>query len=160
MFVQIILLKNFDGEDIMSRSRNYVFTWNNYDEGAYLHLEELVASLGARYICVGEEVGAGGTPHLQGFITFVNARTPRGVRNVLPGSHIEIARGTAEQAISYCKKDGVFREFGDPPATQEARGQGERHRWKRTMELAQEGNIEEIDPDIYVRFGLNLFISS
>lgn len=90
-------------------ARAYVFTINNWTEEQYQALFELECL----YLVVGEEVGEQGTPHLQGYVYFKNARRFNAVRKLIPG-HIEKAV-TTKEAIEYCKKDGKFREKGVAP---------------------------------------------
>lgn len=63
----------------------------------------------AEYICYQLESGATGTPHLQGVIQFKERQSLRGVKKILDTDdvkgHYEVKRGTAEEAIAYCKKD-------------------------------------------------------
>jgi len=98
----------------MSRSRNWCFTLNNYTEDDFSGLREPLA--GVSYLVVGKEVGDSGTQHLQGFISFRNARRLSGVTQAFFASraHWEIARSPAS-AAKYCKKDGDFFEWGDAP---------------------------------------------
>jgi len=83
------------------RSRAFVFTWNNYPD----NYAGLLDAIPVRYIVAGEEIApATGTPHLQGYVYFPNARTETSVRRLLPGCHIEVARGSHQQADRYCRK--------------------------------------------------------
>lgn len=91
------------------RARAYVFTINNWTEEQY----QALFDLDCQYLVVGEEVGEQGTPHLQGFVYFKLQKSFNVVRKLIPG-HIEKAVAIA-QAIEYCKKDGKFREKGNPP---------------------------------------------
>ena len=91
------------------RSRKWVFTVNNYTP----ETTPTAASLpGATWCCFGREVGAGGTPHLQGAVYFRDAKTMGAVRLLLPGAHLEPMRGTFVQARDYSIKDGDFVEWG------------------------------------------------
>lgn len=101
----------------MSRHRNWCFTINNYsnDDWDALTHEPHLDELGITYIVVGREVGDSGTPHLQGYIEFKTANSLRGIIKKLgKHGHYEPRRGTQKQASDYCKKDGVFFEFGEP----------------------------------------------
>lgn len=115
----------------MSRSRNWCFTKNNYGEG---EAEGLIIKLRDHgYGIIGKEVGESGTPHLQGFVAFKNARTFASMQKWCPGAHFEVAKGTAVQNITYCSKDGNFQEVGVRP-----KGKG-----KRTdLEIVKEMVIE------------------
>lgn len=99
-----------------SRSRTWVFTLNNYTDEEKAAVETLVDPPGfARYVCYGLERGEGGTPHLQGYIELESKRVLGSLKR-LPGlsrAHFEPRRGTQEQAIDYCRKDGEFYEFGE-----------------------------------------------
>jgi len=131
----------------MSKSRNWVFTLNNYTDNDI----EALNNLTCRYICYGKEVApTTGTPHLQGFVVFNNARHIGGVRQVLPGCHVERARGSVTQCVDYCSKDGDFHERGARPISPEAKGDGERARWATALEHARRGTLEEIDPQIFI----------
>jgi len=119
----------------MSKSRNFCFTLNNYTS---VQVAEL-ASLDCRYLCFGKEVGASGTKHLQGFISFVN---PRRTPLTMGLGHIEPMKGTIEQAIAYCEKDGDFQEFGDRPMSSKAKGLDEKARWADIRQLAESGDFK------------------
>lgn len=95
----------------MSRSRAWCFTINNPIETDKVDLNYHNVT----YAVVGNEIGDNGTQHLQGFVYFANPRAFNGVKKLFPRAHIEIMKGTIEQAANYCKKDGDFVEFGDLP---------------------------------------------
>lgn len=96
----------------MSRSRSFVFTWNNYDDLSLL----VLAAVDCKYLIYGKEVAPStGTPHLQGYVVFQNARSLSSVVKKLKGAHVEIARGDADQNYAYVTKAGDFTEIGDKP---------------------------------------------
>lgn len=136
------------------RSRSYVFTWNNYTKEDEERLQQYWESGKFKYLCYGREVGASGTPHLQGLLYMANACTLTSLKKHFPSPHFERMRGTFSQAIAYCKKDGDFVGFGSEPQDSVAKGAVEKARWSRTLELAKAGRIEEIDPDMQIRFDL------
>ena len=72
---------------------------NNY-EGT-----ELVDTLDCAYIIYGKEVGASGTPHLQGLVRWKNERSLSASIKALPGCHVEVTKSLFD-AIEYCKKEG------------------------------------------------------
>lgn len=129
------------------KSRNWCFTWNNPPADWWSCLMDIPH----RYVIGGQEVGASGTAHIQGFISFSNPKTKRTVIALLPGCHVEKTMGTAAQAADYCKKEGNFLEDGDCPADPRT-GSAERERWDRALELARSGRVEEIDADIQIRY--------
>lgn len=95
----------------MSKTNRFCFTLNNYQELHYA-LFSNGAIEGIKYFIVGKEVGEQGTPHLQGYVEFPNndklrisAAKSRLERIGLPNTiHIEPAKGTAQQNITYCSK--------------------------------------------------------
>lgn len=123
---------------MQSRSRSFCFTWNNYPDNH----QDVLDELDFRYVCYGYEFAPQtGTPHLQGFILFANARTLNSVIRGLPGVHVLVARGTAAHNRTYCSKSGDFIEFGDPPKTPKEIGDAEKDRYITAWDLAKAGWI-------------------
>lgn len=139
----------------MNRFRSWCFTYNNYPPE--LHdddtLDTWLHRLGGKFAIAGREVSATGTNHLQGFVQFGNAKSLSAVRKLLPGCHLESAKGTPLQAADYCRKDGSFRECGTPPTDP---GTREIQRWEHARTMAQTGQFEDIPADIYIRYIGNL----
>lgn len=96
------------------QGRFWVFTLNNWTQEQFYALMELDQDENVRYMVAGREVGENGTPHLQGYIEMKEKRTHNQMRTMIPGAWIDLRRGTQEQAIAYCKKDGQYDEFGEP----------------------------------------------
>lgn len=93
----------------MSRARNYVFTWFG-DFDALNHGADQIS-----YICWGEETCPDTSrQHLQGYVEFSSAYSLARAKTILgdAGVHLEPRRGSAKQAVAYCRKDGVFTEHG------------------------------------------------
>lgn len=84
-------------------SKSWVFTLNNYTEKD----ETFLSDLEKTYLIYGREVGANGTPHLQGFITFKCTHRLSAVRKLLPRAHWEIAK--SKDAMNYCMKEGDYK---------------------------------------------------
>lgn len=124
-----------------SACRAWCFTHNNYPNTL---LEDAVE---CKYIVYGKEVGASGTPHLQGFIYFTNAKKATAVHKLLPGCHIEICRSVIA-SIAYCKKEGDWKERGDPPMTQKEKGDAGAEVYKQYREAAERGEFEVIPEKI------------
>lgn len=100
----------------MARSRNYVFTLNNYtDEDEHQCWAMPWEVKDCRYICVGKEVAETGTPHLQGYICFHTLKSFKQLSEFFPRARFATKCGTHEQAAVYCKKDGDFFEWGTLP---------------------------------------------
>lgn len=97
----------------MPRSTRYSFTLNNYSANEVEHIEGL---LDYKYLVYGKEIGSSGTPHLQGYIIMKRSYSLLAMKNFIPRAHFEVSLGNSEQNIKYCKKDGNYVEFGNPPA--------------------------------------------
>jgi len=135
------------------KQRCWCFTLNNPSVDPDEYVRSLVAA-GARYACVGVEVGDSGTRHFQGFVCFVNQRAFSGVRKMLPGAHVEPMRASNfDDAIKYCEKDGDFHETGDRPMNKEEQGKAGAEVYKKCIEYARAGQCDEIieyAPAIYL----------
>lgn len=133
-------------------SRNYCFTINN--PSGPLDFETCV---GLRYMIYQEEVGANGTTHYQGYLELSKASRMAAIKK-WPGfesAHLEVRRGTQDQAIAYCKKkDDTYRagpwEFG------EIVKQGHRSDLKRVHEMVKDGKTDreicDEMPGDYIRY--------
>lgn len=128
----------------MSRSRNFVFTLNNYTTEEV----EAVKSWECRYLIFGKEVGESGTPHLQGYVCFESQRTLSVLKKLQTRAHWEIAKGSPKQASEYCEKEGDVFEKGDRPMTQSEKGSGEKRRWEDAFLAVKEGRLEDVPKDI------------
>jgi hypothetical protein len=125
------------------RSRRWVFTLNNYAEQERLDLLNQTC----KYCVIGKEVGENGTPHLQGYIYFVEHKSLRALKSLNNRAHWENAMGTAQENYAYCTKEGNFEERGVMPATQEEKGKKGLAAAKERWELAKKGKFEELPPE-------------
>lgn len=133
----------------MSRSRNWVFTLNNYTQDEEKHIQE---ELQCRYVVYGREVGEQQTPHLQGFVAYQHPQRLASVKQSISSrAHVEPAK-TLEEAIAYCKKDGDFYERGDPPMSQKRKGEAGKEVYEEAFQLAKQGRFEEIQEPLRTRF--------
>lgn len=134
----------------MSRSRDYCFTINNYDEEDEDNVFALSVEADFRYVVCGKEVGEAGTAHLQGFVCFSNKKSLNQMQALLPGGHFEAKRGTFKQASDYCKKEGNFYEHGELPMDAAAKGLKGKEAFEQmmadTIDLVRQGNYLEINP--------------
>lgn len=120
-----------------SRSRSWCGTFNNYEQVDY----DRILGCGSDYGVIGKEVGESGTPHLQFFLYFKNAKTFSVVKKLCGDkAHLEITKGTPKQAADYCKKDKDFTEWGETP-----KGQGKRSDIDDIKDLVKEtGKLREV----------------
>lgn len=129
----------------------WCFTINNYTDEDITRLD----ALNVKYLVYGKEVGQQGTPHLQGFVVFHRTH-PRSTaqRLLCPRAHLEVTRGTNQQAADYCKKDGDYVERGDLSGRS-----GHRTDWDRftdfVLELGRIPTERELilhNPSLFARY--------
>lgn len=96
---------------------------------------------GASYVCWGiEKCPETGNIHHQGYVEFIKnvslGKTDRSFLKKLHKTiHWEKRKGTCEQAIKYCEKDGDFHEVGDRPNKE----QGHRTDLDDVKQMVKEG---------------------
>ena len=134
------------------KSRNWCFTLNNYT------VEELegVSKWPVRYYKYGIEVGASGTPHLQGYCVMENAVRLSTMKKMAPRAHWEIMKGSIEQNDKYVEKDGKYFERGEKPMSQKRKGECEAERWELALQAAKNGEFDSIPADIRIKYIKNI----
>lgn len=128
------------------RTHAITFTLNNYTNDDIQKVMLWIQDQ-CDYGCFSQEVSETGTPHLQGYMHFANARSypPTAFRKLLERrAHDEVARGSPMQNHDYCaglcEKKGntlnpTFWEFGDVPA------QGSRTDWSQALAQVQQVGV-------------------
>jgi hypothetical protein len=98
-----------------------------------------------------------GKHHIQGYIEFINAISSlKTIKNILKDKavHLEVRRGTREQARKYCMKEES--QIQKPIELGKWTGQGQRNDIKGMYELLKQGKtpaeICEINPHLYFRY--------
>lgn len=132
----------------MSRARAWCFTLNNYTPEE----EEVIQSTDCRYLIYGREVGEQGTPHLQGYIYYDEAKTMTSVKKKLSKRvHLEVAKGSVSDNVKYTSKDGNVFTKGDPPS------QGKRVDVEQLVQSIKDGKkVDDIvleNPVAYHQYG-------
>lgn len=93
----------------LSRGRSWCFTINNYNDDELQKLHSYTSTLGGsengvKEIGWQEEVGESGTPHIQGYIVFINAKSFSATKKILGNRcHLEKCRNL-QASRNYCKK--------------------------------------------------------
>lgn len=113
----------------MAQSKFWCFTINNPTDDDTQQL----AGIECNYIIYGEEVGEEGTPHYQGYIEFRSNKRLNAMKKLMPRAHLEVRKGSQEQSIKYCKKDGLFHERGELTVPR----QGKRTDLEKVREVVQ-----------------------
>lgn len=103
----------------VQKVRHVCFTLNNPGDADYERLYTLcVDATRVRYAIVGLETAPStGTQHFQGYISFTGTRSFNSIKGLIgERSHLEAAKGSAEQNQTYCRKEGDYEEFGVLPS--------------------------------------------
>lgn len=115
-----------------ARSRNYCFTHFEKENQKLKNIEDIECI----YCIMGRErCPETGREHTQGFVHFANAVAFKTAQSRLSNYkiHVEIMKGTHDQAIEYCKKEEDYVEHGDRPV------QGDRTDLEKIREATNEG---------------------
>lgn len=158
----VILTRHFDYFMPAFQAKDFCFTLNNYTEDELLELKRLENEERIVYLVCGEEVGESGTPHLQGFVQFERKISIAGIKKLFGSTrlHVEVRRGTPEQAADYCKKENNYFEFGSIRTV----GQGHRSDLARSKEILDKGgNLTDVADqcfDAFIKYnkGLQLYL--
>lgn len=148
----------------MARKYNFCFTYNNYDDEGIHRIK----SVKSKYIVFGKEIGESGTPHLQGFVSFKDARSEKSVRKDFPGCHITVANGTPGTNRDYCckgsqpkaewddkgklgpnyGKDADIYEEGTVPLSNK---EAQETRWRDAIAAVSEERFDDVPDDLLGR---------
>lgn len=124
---------------------------------------------GLRYLIAQCEVApTTGAPHWQGYIELTRPMRMRGVKLVLGrhDAHLEVRRGTPEQAIAYCSKVETRADPAAEPVVlgEPSKGQGARTDIDGAIATLREGgslaDVLEADPTTFVRYTRGLTAAS
>ena len=133
-----------------TRSRGWCFTLNNYTDDEFNNLQKV----DCQYIIYGQETATTtATKHLQGYVHYKNAVSPGHVKATIgTRAHIEVRRGSIQEAVDYCKKEGSWFQRGTLRIPDE-------NRWTDIIKLAEQGKMDVIKeeyPAQYLRYKANL----
>lgn len=86
-------------------------TLNNYSQEEEETMQQFIQDY-CIYGIYGREKGDQGTPHLQCYWHFKRSQRGTFLKKYFPRIHIESCKGTEEQNVEYCQKEGDFWEHG------------------------------------------------
>lgn len=121
--------------------KSWIFTVNNPTDAHRRLLNDLEVS----YMILGEEVGAEGTPHIQGGVTFKRSYSRVALAKLLP-CHWE--KALAADFMNYCMKDGNY-------TIRDNRVQGKRNDLKEACSLLQREGLSSLKrkmPEIALKY--------
>lgn len=101
----------------MVTAARWCITINGYTPEEYQRWCDEIPSK-CKYIVIGKEVApTTGQKHVQGFISFPDKerKSPKFVKELFGRNdvHVEVAKGTSDQAADYCKKEDDYFEAGE-----------------------------------------------
>ena len=91
----------------VSPSKYWCFTFNNYTEADLVQLCSTFDNNNMKYV-IGKEIGDSGTKHLQGYIEATSRIRPLTLFHTKK-IHWEKRKGTKNQNLIYCSKDGDYK---------------------------------------------------
>lgn len=99
-----------------ARGVRWVFTINNFTFEEEELIRKLAENRKVQFVIAEEEHLESGTPHIQGYIHLKERLRRKQMEQMLGGrAYVEIAKGTEQENIDYCRKeDQVIIEFGTP----------------------------------------------
>lgn len=134
-----------------ARSRDFVFTINNYTQ----EIEEKVQHIDCDYLVYGrEKAPTTGTPHLQGYIYFRNRKSIQQLQKMMGNvAAISTCKGNSKQNYEYCTKDGDFFEKGKRPLTKaeidskggKQRAKMQKEEWTAIIQHAEKDDLDWIE---------------
>lgn len=141
-----------------------MFTLHNLTEEDYVNLQ----SDRFVYIVAGLEYGSEGTTvHLQGYCRFKDAKSLSAAKKCFDNKvHLDVRRGSIEQAIAYCKKDEelyyltkevvpdmdkAIYEYGTKPLSQDEKGTKGKEYWLANVKAVADHDYHACDTECLVR---------
>jgi hypothetical protein len=126
---------------MVQTAKHWSWTLNNYTPDEEERIQDAGGASEVTYLIYGREVSESNTPHLQGYIVFGRRRSLQFAKSLLGQRlHLEVSRGTPEQNIEYCSKDGDTHEAGSRPS-----GQGSRSDLRACYEkVKSSGSLREV----------------
>lgn len=117
------------------RHRRWAFTFNNYPKSFLRKIKSKLLKKKYTYLVMGQEIGKEGTKHLQCYIEMKEGVDMAFMKkNFHKKIHWEGAKYGAKCNVNYCKKDGIFYEWGTP------KRQGIRNDITKMIECIEDGN--------------------
>ncbi len=131
------------------QSTRWCFTMNNPE----MSWDNMTQHPDQKYMIAAKEIAPTTlTEHIQGYVVFLKQKSLKAVRTYLPTAHWEVAKGTTEQNVVYCSKDGLYTEYGIKPKSVKELAKDSKERWADVIRSAREGTAREEYPAEYIRF--------
>lgn len=142
---------NSKGTKQISPAKRWCFTLNNFNQTDISSIVPIILDNCIMGI-VGREVGASGTPHLQGYCNFKKKVRPLSLFKSMK-IHWEKCKGTEKQNIEYCSKDNDIIVSVGMPTPPRTISRSAMYDWQLDLVNLFEIPCEWDDRTIYWRYG-------
>lgn len=123
----------------MAMSKNWCFTVYSPEVVFFDHSD-------IQYIIYGNEVcPKTGRPHKQGYVQFIKRMRLTGVKKLDSSAHWEIAKGTPDENVTYCSKEGDVHQRGDMIVT----GHRSANEFKTVVDYVRKRKFDELEEHQY-----------
>jgi len=145
---------NYDSFKSGYQGQHYCLTIFNYETDGYEYPQRF-HDMGCIYFVYGKEICPDTQKkHLQCYVVLNKKKKWNAMRNMVKPNHVKpkYAKSLPSQAANYCKKDGDFFEWGVIPKDNVGAngGKATAQKWIDAKEQAKSGNLEDIDPQIFI----------
>ena len=131
------------------KTRNWVFTLNNYTQEE----EQALKELECKWIIFGHEHQNEGTPHLQGAVSFNSPKWFNSLKKLFPRAHFEKMIGTCSQSKDYCTKEDKTSYFEKGLMPEDKRKNLlNKDNWEEYKRAAEEGRFDDIPAKYWIRY--------
>ncbi len=134
---------------VTPKSKHWCLTINNYTKKDSPFKTDTDVLEHFAYLILGKEVGDDGTPHLQGYCVYKNRVHLTKVKKDWPRAHLEIKKGTPQEASDYCKKADDYTEWGTLPLTAAL---ATKLRWDTAYKNARKGDFDKIPTNMLIPY--------
>lgn len=133
---------------VNSQSKYWVWTLNNYTVEERTFIDNLIQLEDVAFVSYGLETGESGTPHLQGHLELKKRYRLSQLKTLMGNRvHLEMRKGTFEQAQAYVEKEGDFYTHGE----RVSKGQGARSDLDQLAEDIRQGRDRRVLAETYGR---------
>lgn len=129
---------------ISARACHWAFTL--YDTTIEQVLDQLKSVSSVSYAVAGSEIAPStGKPHCQCYLQLKTSSRLSAMKKIFPTAHWEIARGSPEQNVDYCTKDGTFLVLGTLRSLKRGGAETQAENAAAVIKLAKAGDLTTLE---------------
>lgn len=120
---------------VKTKFKKWCWTYNNFSKEDIEDVKKW-CGINCKKWVFGEEIGEEGTPHLQGYFVMEKGIRITGFKKILVlcKFHFEVVKGTEEENIDYCTKDGKFHKSKNIFVKEKLKIIHKLKRWQKDLE--------------------------